>query len=416
MPLGNLVFLFSFFLIGFASRAVADGLPPAQLAGRVELRRILPEASFLLATLCAQAPGEDSRFYVMEQAGTIKAVDQDPLTGKAITTTWLDLSTTVSLVREEGLLGLAFDPNYPVSREFYVLYSSDTPTSAATTIISRFQAPFDASEPVDPSTEEILISIEKSIRLHVGGTLAFGPDGMLYISLGDDEDPDDPSVRKTNGQDTTTLPGSILRIDVRGVPDAGLPYRIPPDNPFYNGGPSAETRKEIYAYGFRNPFRFSFDEESGLLYAGDVGQGTLEEVNLVFPGGNYGWAIREGTICNTDGPQTCPSFGLIPPIAQYPHVDGNAAIIGGYVYRGSRYPEFAGTYFFSDANSRRIGVLRFDENGSTPITWVARAPEDVFPIGWVRMNNGEIVIAGWGGIATGLFVLEFTDQVGWVVR
>lgn len=248
---------------------------------------------------------------------------------------------------EEGLLGLAIDPRFADNRFVYLYYTAAG--GPRRSVVSRFTAEGSGTAlRLAPDSEQVILEVPQPYSNHNGGALAFGPDGMLYIALGDGGGQGDP---RGNGQNLSTLLGSILRIDVRE-----LPYRIPADNPFAQ---RPDARGEIWAYGFRNPWRFSFDRETGALWAGDVGQNSWEEVDLVRPGGNYGWNIMEGAACYRP-PQGCSAEGLELPVAVYPLRDGNCAVTGGYVYRGRAMPELRGFYLFADYCSGRAWALDAD--------------------------------------------------------
>ena len=260
---------------------------------------------------------------------------------------------------EEGLLGLAFDPDYASSGLFYVYYSASNPRRS---VISRFSVTTGDPSRADPASEHVILEVGQPYANHNGGMLAFGPDGFLYISLGDGGAGGDP---QGNGQNPGTLLGAILRIDPR-TPSDGNRYSIPPDNPFVD---SSDFREEIWAYGLRNPWRFSFDSgvdgegtgsQKGQLWVGDVGQNAWEEVDIILPGRNYGWNIMEGFHCYPPSVSSCDQVGLEPPIVEYPLSGGNCAVTGGYVYRGSRLPALYGAYVYGDFCSGRIWALRHD--------------------------------------------------------
>ena len=292
--------------------------------------------------------------FVTEQSGRVMsfALDSEP----AEATVFLDIRSQVSTAgNEEGLLGLAFDPNFKPNGHFYVYYSAANPRRS---VISRFTiggtglVSFEEATAV-PESQLLVLEIMQPFSNHNGGQLAFGPDGMLYISLGDGGAGGDP---QGNGQNASTLLGSILRIDVSGIgPDQG--YRVPADNPFAG---ATDARGEIWAYGLRNPWRFTFDRENGDLWAGDVGQNSFEEVDLIQRGGNYGWNTLEGNHCFS--PRSgCDPSGTLPPVIEYSTNKG-CSVIGGYVYRGTSIPSLAGTYLYGDYCSGEIRGFRF-ENG-----------------------------------------------------
>ena len=248
---------------------------------------------------------------------------------------------------EEGLLGLALHPED--EGHLYVYYSAASPRRS---VVSRLVY-FRGNGEISADTELVILEVEQPYANHNGGQIAFGPDGYLYIGLGDGGAAGDP---QGNGQDTSTLLGSILRIDVsNATPEQ--PYAIPPDNPFANGG----GRPEIWAYGLRNPWRFSFDRETGELWTGDVGQNEWEEIDIIERGGNYGWNTLEGNHCFNPR-ENCDREGKIPPVLEY-SLDGQpCSVIGGYVYRGEAIPWLQGAYIYGDFCSGKVHGLRY-ENG-----------------------------------------------------
>jgi glucose/arabinose dehydrogenase len=290
-----------------------------------------------------------NRLFVVQQNGIIRVFANDSTATSA--KTFLDVSKKISASGgEEGLLGLAFHPAYASNGYFYINYTAPAPLR---TVISRFHV--SATDPsVADTIEQKILEINQPFSNHNGGMIAFGPDGYLYIGTGDGGSGGDP---QNNGQSLTTLLGKILRIDISGTtPGAG--YIIPSSNPF--AGNQNGYRQEIWAYGLRNPWRFSFDRVTGQLWAGDVGQGSREEVDLIEKGKNYGWRIMEGFSCYS--PSTgCDQTGLTLPLIDYSHSVG-ISVTGGYVYRGLRRPGLIGAYIYGDYGSRRIWALRM--NGS----------------------------------------------------
>ena len=264
--------------------------------------------------------------------------------------TFLDIQDRVNNAgNEEGLLGLAFDPDYRNNRTFYVYYSATDPRRS---VVSRFTATEGDPLLADSSSESVILEVDQPAGNHNGGQIAFGPDGYLYIALGDGGGAGDTFG---NGQNLETLLGSILRIDVNGT-SPGKNHRVPEDNPFV-GVPDALD--EIWASGFRNPWRFSFDAEKGTLWAADVGQNKWEEVDIVKKGLNYGWNIMEGNHCFS--PSTdCDQTGLELPVEEYSHGEGGCSITGGYVYRGRGTPSLLGAYVYGDFCSGKIWAQRHD--------------------------------------------------------
>jgi hypothetical protein len=306
-----------------------------------------PVVSGLSNPLWLTAPPGDPRLFVVEQRGTVRIVKD----GTLLPEPFLDLRSAVAAGGERGLLGLAFHPDYADNGRFYVDYTD--PQGDTRVVAYRVSA----SNPdlADASSGDTILSVEQPFSNHNGGLVTFGPDGMLYVGLGDGGSGGDP---RGNGQNRQTLLGTILRLDV----DGGSPYRVPPDNPFVG---QAGFRDEIWAWGLRNPWRYSFDPPSGLLYIADVGQSDWEEVDAepATAGGlNYGWNVMEGRHCY--GASSCDSTGLVQPILEYGH-DQGCSITGGFVYRGSAMPELRGTYFYSDYCSGWLRSLRFEGNAVT---------------------------------------------------
>ncbi len=290
----------------------------------------------------------DDRIFVVERQGQIQILDGD----QPPALPFLDLRDRVgSSSSEQGLLSLAFHPNYTQNGLFYVNYTN----LGGNTIVSSFHVSPDDPDHAKADSEEILLQINQPFANHNGGQILFGPDGYLYIGMGDGGSQGDP---QNNGQDGRTLLGALLRLDV----DGGTPYAIPTDNPFDANSGQAE---EIWATGLRNPWRFSFDRETGDLFLADVGQNEWEEVNFqpaISTGGvNYGWNILEGNQCYRAS--TCEQQDLELPVAEYSHTDGNCSITGGYVYRGQSYPELRGNYFFTDYCSGTIWGLYRQPSG-----------------------------------------------------
>jgi glucose/arabinose dehydrogenase len=293
----------------------------------------------------------EGTLYVNEQPGRVVAVQPD-----GSSRVFLDLTDRISAGGERGLLGLAFHPAYAENRRLFVNYSraASDPELVGDTVISELTAAADGST-VDAATERVLLEVDQPYPNHNGGQLAFAADGYLYIGLGDGGSGGDPHG---HGQNPETLLGTILRVDVDSQPAAGLAYAIPPDNPFVAGGGAAE----VWAYGLRNPWRFSFDRQTGDLWIGDVGQGAWEEVDRQLagtPGGeNYGWNVLEGNHCFAVEP--CDPSAYAGPLTEYPLTDGNAAVIAGHVYRGAVEPALAGRFIFGDYGSGRIWTVRAD--------------------------------------------------------
>ncbi len=316
--------------------------PGYALAAQVQYDVAFPNLTFTTPVGLQNAGDGSDRLFVVEQGGRIWVFPNDPTVPSA--TLFLNIETQVDTSHsEEGLLSLAFHPSYPDSPYFYVTYTVDSP---GRTRISRFTVSTTNPDSAVASSEFIVMEIIRVGEYHNGGQLAFGPDGFLYAGIGDG------SV-SANGQDVTELFGSVLRIDVDSTQGA-LNYAIPSDNPFV--GNMNGYREEVYAYGFRNPWRFSFDPPTGRLWLGDVGLMDREEVDIVESGQNYGWDIMEGSLCYTP---PCTTTGLTLPIWEYGHPPGGA-IVGGFVYRGTSYSSPTGRYICGDFNSGMIWAVDYD--------------------------------------------------------
>ena len=322
-----------------------------------DLRLELIAEGFSSSVYIAESPDDTGRLFVVDRIGEIRIITED---GVLLDKPFLDIKDRMIELRESyderGLLGLAFHPDFKENGRFFVYYSAplDKDSSEGFDHVSRLSE-FKVSEDsdvVDIDTEKNILSIDEPQLNHDGGHIEFGDDGFLYIGLGDGGAANDIGLghpEDGNGQNISTLLGSILRIDVSSEGS----YSIPSDNPFVD----VEGMDEIYAYGFRNPFKFSFDE--GKLYVADVGQNLLEEVDIVEKGKNYGWNVMEGSNCfNPDSPDTpkedCDKEDLVLPMIEYPHEDGNIsgkAIIGGYIYRGTKIGSLYGKYVFADWSS-----------------------------------------------------------------
>lgn len=304
--------------------------------------RLEPVLQGLSSPVLVTHAGDGSkRQFVVEQTGRI----QVRAPGASTTTVFLDISTRIAIGGERGLLGLAFHPQFAANSRFFVNY---TRVEDGATVIAEYRAGADAA--ATAASEAILLTIAQPFSNHNGGMVAFGSDGYLYIGMGDGGSGNDPGNRAQNIND---LLGKMLRIDV-DHPANGLSYSSPAGNPFV-GAPSG--RPEIYAIGLRNPFRFSFDRATGQLYAGDVGQNAVEEVDIITAGGNYGWRVYEGNSCTGNDPTLCNPANYIAPLIQYAHTGGRCSITGGHVYRGTKRSVNPGTYLYGDFCSGEIFAL-----------------------------------------------------------
>lgn len=328
-------------------RCVAGPEPTGTLA----VSRVFANLTFNAPVHMQQAPGDASRWYVVEQAGRVRVFNN--VASPAAPTNFIDITTRVGSGGEKGLLGMAFHPDFPTDPRVYLSYTTPAPTVSR---ISEFRVPSGGTA-LDPASEKILLSVSQPQDNHNGGNIAFGPDGNLYIGFGDGGSGNDPHGPIGNSQNLQIVLGKMLRIDVGGP--AATDYTIPSTNPFAgtggrctSGTTASAQCAEIYALGLRNPWRWSFDRGTDELWVGDVGQSALEEIDRIQRGGNYGWRCREGTqITSNDCSGVTGPF--LPPIAQYGRSAG-FSVTGGYVYRGTAMPSFVGRYFFADYGTGRI--------------------------------------------------------------
>ena len=329
--------------------------PPGGLA--TDVQRVFDQISFSSPVALMQAPRDNSRWFAVEQSGIVRVFDNDQNVVQANVDVFVDISGRVTSEGERGLLGMAFHPDFATNGQVYLSYTGGG--SALTSFISEFTVnPVTGN--LDPLSEVIIITVLQDSANHNGGNIAFGPDDMLYIGFGDGGGSGDQMMR---GQDTTNLLGTIVRLNV----DGAMPYTIPsdnrfPNNPFCVQGFGSDNCPEIYAWGFRNPWRFSFDSQTGELWVGDVGQNLWEEIDRVERGLNYGWNEREGAHCFA---ATCLTNNE-DPITEYDHSVGNS-ITGGFVYRGAANPNLQGYYVFGDFGSGRIwAILATAPQGTVP--------------------------------------------------
>ncbi|MGE5596630.1 MAG: PQQ-dependent sugar dehydrogenase [Hyphomicrobiales bacterium] len=347
----------------------------------------LPDLDRPIAML--QLPGSPAWMLVALQDGVVVAFPKDD--PRELTTVLDQRDRTGRGGNEEGLLGMVLDAEFEENGFIYLYYNVEP--GERRTQLSRFELSGNRENlRIDPASELPLLTVPQPFSNHNGGQLAFGPDGMLYLALGDGGSGGDPNG---NGQDLTrNLLGSILRLDVRGA-TADQPYRIPPDNPFADGPGGA--RPETYAYGLRNPWRFNFDRETGDMWAGDVGQGEREEIDIIRAGGNYGWNIMEGFQCFRPS-SGCDKDGLIQPVADYGHEAGNCSVTGGFVYRGEAIPALRGVYLYADFCSGAMwGLPAADAiagNAVQPVQWRDEGP----PIStFAEDADGELYMLAFDG-------------------
>ncbi len=344
-----------------------------------------------------QDPADSTRWFVVEQAGQVRVFDNIPTVAAA--TVFVDIAGRVTFVDETGLLGMAFHPDFPNDPRVYLFYSHTDVTLGLLSRLSEFST-LDAGLTLDPDSERVLLTIDKPESNHNGGGIAFGPDGFLYVGLGDGGGANDEHGTIGNAQLPTTLLGKMLRIDVEGTTGAFL-YRIPTDNPFAvstvlcgTDGTGPQSCPEIFAVGLRNPWRWSFDRMSGQLWVADVGQGALEEVDRVTLGGNYGWRCFEGT---RDTRLACGSpSDPLPPVAEYGHGLGRS-ITGGYVYRGSAIAPLVGRYVFGDFTSGRIFNIAGNTQPTLSLTVTNSFVSSLSISSFGEGKDGELYVVHYGG-------------------
>ncbi|HEY3518534.1 MAG TPA: PQQ-dependent sugar dehydrogenase, partial [Gammaproteobacteria bacterium] len=351
----------------------------------IQLQRAFPNLTFDQPVAMLQAPGDDSRWFVVQKGGTVRV-----FANTATPTASNFIALTVNSNSEGGLLGMAFHPQWSANRQVFLSFTESVPMVS---VIARYTISANGLT-ADPATRADIIKVNQPADNHNGGQIAFGSDTFLYFGLGDGGNGGDSP--QMTGQDTTDLLGSFLRLD---IDTAGAAYEIPPDNPFA-GAPtcpaahtvSANNCPEIYAWGFRNPWRWSFDSATGDLWAGDVGQGAREEIDRVQRGGNYGWNCREGLLAYNGCPT--PSTNFIDPVHDYGRSLGTS-VTGGYVYRGSAIPGLVGSYLFSDYGS---GIIwRLVPNGSGGFTSEQMLDTSLGIASFGQGNDGELYVVDLNG-------------------
>jgi glucose/arabinose dehydrogenase len=341
--------------------------------------------SFSQPVALLQAPGDSTRWFVVEKGGEVRVFANDPNT--LSDSIYLDISGVINTSGEGGLLGMAFDPDYPIVPEVYLSFTrSGSPLDS---YVSRFTST-DSGLTLNPTTEEVILTVNQPADNHNGGDLVFGPDGYLYVAFGDGGGGGDPGG---NGQNTNTLMGAIVRLDVKG----GSPYGIPPGNefetrPVCEGGTGTQPCPELFAWGLRNPWRFSFDTVTSKLWAGDVGQSDWEEIDVIESGGNYGWNIREGAHCFNPVSGCATTF--IEPITEYDHGLGRS-VTGGRVYRGTVIADLVGWYIFGDFGSGRLFGVREDSTAGTPPEIFDETGLQIVSFG--QATDGELYVLNFVG-------------------
>jgi glucose/arabinose dehydrogenase len=403
----------SWSLIAAAALALAPGVATAQSSS---LPKLKPEVAFPNLTfnrpvaMAYPDDGSNLLFVVEQHEARIFSFPNDPATKDK--KPFLQLPDPINKGNEEGLLGLAFHPKYKENGQFFVYYSWRKGNDRHSAV-SRFRVSKDDPRKADPSSEErIWVSAKDPFENHNGGCIEFGPDGYLYISLGDSGAADDPL---TTGQNPSDWFGSILRIDV-DRPGDGKPYAIPKDNPYLRDPSTfADWAPEVYCIGLRNVWKFTFDRKDGTLWAGDVGQNKYEMVHVIKNGGNYGWSVREAFHPFHPRAKTHKSAKISPPIVEYPHgpnddpkrKDFGQSITGGYVYRGKALPELDGVYVYGDFNTGRIWGVRLGPDGK------AADSGELIDVGKSKLLN----IAGFGEDPAGeMYILAFDGKIHRLAR
>jgi uncharacterized repeat protein (TIGR03806 family) len=369
------------------------GSGPGGGALALSVQPAFPGLTFNNLSGAFQSPGDASRWFVTELDGHIRSFANNPNTKKS--SIFLDISDRVIAGGELGLFGIAFHPDFPGNPRAYVSYTTYA-NGLLQSRISQFKST-DRGKTLDPASETVLVTVDQPANNHNGGFIAFGPDRLLYFGLGDGGDEGDPWGPIGNGQNTQTLLSKMLRIDI-SAPNGAVPYRIPATNPFSGNkacninGTSTANCPEIFAWGLRNPWKGSFDRQTGQLWIGDVGQNTWEEADRVNLGGNYGWRCREGaSVYNSN----CgPAKNLIDPVVQFANV-GGSSITGGYVYRGRAYPTLVGQFVFADFSR---GLFTVDSNATPTVTATNLTPlAGVNVVAFAEDQAGELLVVDYNG-------------------
>jgi glucose/arabinose dehydrogenase len=361
--------------------------PPPAATPTIDVAQVFPALTFNGLVSLQQAPGDATRWFAVEQPGVIRQFANNA--GASTSSVVLDITDRVVSGGERGLLGIAFHPNFPATPDVYVSYTGDD--NGLNSFISRFTSA-DGGSTLDPNSEQVVISVNQDFSNHNGGHLVFGPDGYLYLGLGDGGSAGDPNER---GQDNRRLLGTMIRLDI----DGGSPYAIPAGNPFEAnpvcplGASGTQECPEIYAWGLRNPWRYSFDRQTGTLWLGDVGQGSWEEINTLTAGGNYGWNEREGAHCFVP---SC-STDSIDPITEYGR-DLGASVTGGFVYRGSAVPDLVGWYVYGDFVSGRIFAIPADSQEGTETIVLLESGLSIST--FAEDQDGELYVIDYSGNST----------------
>lgn len=357
---------------------------------RIRVSRLFPNLELRRPVQAVQAPGDDRHLYVLEQAGRVLRLDlQQPDTLQP--DAWFDIREHVNdRGNEEGLLSIAFHPKFVDNGQVFLYYTASNPRRSE---LTRFVVDRASGRP-DVRSAKVLLEVGQPYSNHNGGTVLFGPDGMLYLSLGDGGAANDPHG---HGQNLGSLLGKVVRIDVDHAPE-GKPYAVPADNPFVN---TPGARPEVWAYGLRNVWRMSFDRATGRLYGGDVGQNEWEEIDRIEKGGNYGWNPREGRHEFRGGKPGKFGHDYVEPVAEYQHGEG-VSVTGGHVYRGKRLPTLQGVYLYADYAFGTIWGMRCGEAGcGDPVVVWRRGGQRSMWSSFGELNDGELVLCAFDGGESG---------------
>ena len=369
---------------GFETQINSTPISETTRIAEIDIGLAFPNLSFDRLVGLTSSYDKTNRIFAVSQKGKLYVFENR--TDVDSYTIFLDITEKVrSKGNEEGLLSLVFDPDYSTNGRFYVYYSASNPTRS---IVSMFLVDENNPNKGNPNSEIVILEIPQPYSNHNGGSLVFGPDGYLYIGLGDGGSSGDPLG---NGQNPNTLLGSILRIDLSKMSKMN-PYLIPEDNPFVD---VEEIQDEIWAYGLRNPWRMSFDSLNNNLWVGDVGQNSYEEINIIVSGGNYGWNIMEGFHCYNPK-NDCSQSGLKLPVFEYETgKEGNCSIVGGPVYNGSKFTRLTNAYIFGDYCSGKIWALKYGSEGEILVDLIIDSRIYISSFG--EGEDGELYILGLEG-------------------
>jgi len=371
-----------------AANATTQTPPPLRLAAQ----RVFAGLTLFAAHSLLRVPNDTTRWVVVQQDGHVLSFADSP--SVSTTTTMLDISDRVVFRNVHGLLGLAFHPNYPTDPRAYATYTHETSPGVIVLRISEFTTA-DGGATLNPASEQMLFEMAQPGGHNNGGHLLFGPDGFLYLGVGDGGNDDSGSGVAGNGQLTNNLLGKILRVDVSGTTGTRR-YRIPSDNPFAANplcamdGTGTQDCPEIFAWGFRNPWRWSFDSHGGQLWLGDVGSHSREEIDRVMRGGNYGWRCYEGTLQTTLNCGT-PTTPLLPPVAEYAHPTGYS-VVGGFVYHGTGIPALIGRYIFADYNLGYFWSIATSTAPTATLTIADGWNSGLNPASFAQDHDGELFV------------------------